>query len=200
MLTLRTSPASPFGRKCHIAAIEVGLEDRLVIEATATGDPGNGLWGQNPLGKVPTLLLDDGTALFDSRAICEYLDSLHSGATLFPAEGEARWTALRLQALADGICDAAVARRGESLRPDGERSQKALAHLRGVVDRACDWLEVEIDALEGPLTIGGIAAAAALGYLDYRFGDERWRDARPRLAAWHATFADRPSWRATTAP
>lgn len=197
MLTLRTSPASPFGRKCHIAAIEVGLEDRLVIQVTAPSDPASGLWSQNPLAKVPTLLLDDGAALFDSRVICEYLDSLHSDPTLFPAEEEARWTALRLQALADGICDAAVARRGESLRPEGEKSPKALAAQRALVDRACDWLEAGIEALDGPLTIGQIAVAAALGYLDYRFGEERWRDARPRLAAWHATFTDRPSWRAT---
>lgn len=197
MLTLRTSPASPFGRKCHIAAIEVGLEDRIAIHPTAPTDPASGLWGQNPLAKIPTLLLEDGTAVFDSRVICELLDGLHAGPKLFPAQGDARWAALRLQAIGDGICDAAVARRGESLRPEGEKSPKALAYQRANIDRACDWLEASSAALDGPLTIGAIAVAVALGYLDFRFAHEPWREGRPLLAAWHAAFSDRPSWRAT---
>ncbi len=194
LLTLATSP---FGRKCHAAAIELGLADRIAIIETPPAGPDN----PNPLARVPALILDDGGLLYDSRVICEYLDALAGGDRLFPADGAARWTALRLQALGDGIGDAAVARRGESLRPDGEKSPRALAKYAAETAAACDRLEDEVAALGDPAaampTIGALAVAAALAYLDLRFADEPWRPSRPRLAQWYAGFSSRRSWRST---
>jgi len=108
MLTLRTSPASPFGRKVRIAAAELGLEGRIAIERADTGDPADSLRRQNPLGKIPVLLLEDGQAIFDSRVIVEYLDGLAGGGRLIPAELAPRICALTLQSLADGVADAAI--------------------------------------------------------------------------------------------
>src|SRR5262245_57489544 len=121
-MKLRFSPASPYVRKCLVLAHEVGIAGRLEIVPTVTADPASGLAKDNPLGKIPALILDNGETLFDSPVICEYLDSLHDGAKLVPSSGTARWTALRRQALADGLLDAALLRRYESLRPANEQS------------------------------------------------------------------------------
>lgn len=200
MLKLRYSPTSPYVRKVVMLIHEIGLGDRVERIRTDPWSAEETLGSQNPLNKVPTLITEDGMALFDSPVICEYLDSLHDGPKMFPAAGPARWVALRLLALGDGICDAAVLRRLEQMRPDAQRSADWIARQQRAVMRGCDFLEAHVDELAGPLTVGGLAVLAALGYLDFRFGDEDWRPGRPRLAAWFAEASQRDSFRQTQPP
>ena len=196
-MKLRYSPASPYVRKVMITAIETGLDGRIEIVPTSVWDPATDIAGDNPLGKVPALITDGGEVLYDSPVICEYLDSLHDGAKLFPPSGGARWTALRRQALADGILDAAVGRLLEGKRPDGERSDAWMARLATTIGRALDAFEDEADALGDAATIGHVAIGCALGYLDFRFADDHWRSGRPALADWYEVFAQRRSVIAT---
>lgn len=199
-MKLRYSPTSPFVRKVMMVAIECGLDGGLDLEKTDAWSPQTDLPKHNPLSKVPALILDDGTTLYDSPVICEYLDTLHDGARLFPPPGPARWAALRQQALADGICDAAVLRRLELNRADGERSPAWAERQRLAVARACDALEAEAASLPTEPTIGTLAVLAALAYLDFRWGHEDWRQDRPTLAAWFRTASDRESFRRTAPP
>lgn len=199
-MKLRHSHTSPYVRKVMMVAIECGLDGAIESEPTDAWSPATDLPSINPLGKVPTLLLDDGTALFDSPVICEYLDSLHAGAKLFPAPGAARWTALRQQAMGDGICDAAVGRRLEQNRPDGERSQRWVDRYGAAVLRTVDALEADAAALPAQPTIGTFALLAALGYLDFRWPEAAWREGRPALAAWYARESQRPSFLRTAPP
>lgn len=196
-MKLRYSKTSPYVRKVMMVAMEAGLAANITLEPTDAWSPDTTLPQDNPIGKVPTLILDDGTTLYDSPVICEYLDGLHDGPKLFPAVGPARWTALRLQALADGICDAAVLRRLEAMRPEGERSPSWIGRQRMVLVRGCDALEADAGKLAGPTTVGTLAAMAALGYLDLRCADLGWRDGRPRLAAWFEEASRRQSFRDT---
>ncbi|MGX5737124.1 glutathione S-transferase [Bosea thiooxidans] len=196
MLVLRSSPASPFGRKVKMAALELGLMDRIEIVAADTNDPSEPLRRQNPLGKIPTLVLEDGTTLFDSRVIVEYLDHL-AGGKIFPA-GEARFGQLRLQALADGIADAALLQVYEGrYRPEEGRNASWLAHQAGKVTRGLEALEAAPPAFPDRPRIGEIALACALGYLDLRF-EGKWRADFPKLVAWLDDFANRvPAFEAT---
>ena len=197
-MKLRYSPTSPYVRKVSVAAVELGLAGRIERIATDTRDPKSGLAQDNPLGKVPALILDDGEFLYDSPVICEYLDSLHQGPKLIPAAGPARWRALRQQALCDGILDAAILRMLESVRrPEALRWPDWIALQSGKVARALDRLEADVAQLSGPPTIGQITAGCALGYLDFRFSSEDWRAAHPKLAAWYKDFAKRPSMAGT---
>jgi len=194
--------ASPFVRKVRVLAAETGLASRMeLVQSVFTPvSPDTDLFASNPLGKIPTLMLDDGTALFDSRVICEYLDSLHAGPKMFPSEGEARWAALARQALGDGILDAAVGTRYElALRDPSRQWPEWIENQRQKYRRSLDALEAEAASLDGALDIGVITAACALGYLDFRYPDEGWRDTRPGLARWYASFSERESMR-TTAP
>lgn len=185
-MLLRSAPASPFGRKVKIAAALLGLSDRIEIVQTDTTDPNDPLRSANPLGKIPTLELPDGTALFDSRVIVDYLDWLAGGAKIVPAEPEARFAQLRLQALCDGLCDAALMIVYESrFRPEELRSASWVDNQAGKISRGLAVLEASPPALE-PL-IGQIALACALGYFDLRF-EGRWRDDHPRLVAWLDAF------------
>jgi glutathione S-transferase len=148
---------------------------------------------QNPLGKIPTLVLDDGTVLYDSPVICEYLDGLHDGPKLYPAWPE-RLTALRRLALGDGMLDIALAWLGERFRPVERQSAPHIALWQGKLRACVDALEAEAGAFgSGAPTIGHIGIGVALSYLDFRFGDLRWRDGHPHLAAWQASFEARPS-------
>ncbi len=198
MPVLRSSPPSPFGRKVKIAAAELGLLDRIEIRMADTNDPADSLRAENPLGKIPALILADGTVLFDSRVILEWLDLEAGGGRILPAEPGPRFAALRLQALADGLADAALLIVYEGrLRAENERSANWLAHQQGKIDRALDALEAERLDPEAPLSVGTIALACALGYLDLRLAG-RWRDARPGLVAWLDRFAARvPSFEKT---
>ena len=197
-MKLRYSPTSPYVRKVSVTAIELGLADRIERIATDTQDRDSSITEHNPLGKVPALILDDGGLLYDSPVICEYLDSLHDGPRIFPAEGPARWTALRQQALGDGILDAAILRMLEMVRrPEAFRWPGWIKHQTTKVMRGADQFEAEAAALEGPLTIGRITAGCALGYLDFRAPELDWRDGRPALAAWYEGFAQRPAMQQT---
>jgi glutathione S-transferase len=196
MLILRSSPTSPFGRKIKIAIAELGLESRIEVVPADTNDPAESLRRQNPLGKVPTLVFEDGTTLFDSRVIAEYLDHLAGGGRLFPA-GEARFAQLRLQAVADGICDAALLQVYElRLRTAEMRNAAWVENQAGKVARALATLEAAPPIYDRP-AIGEIALACALGYLDLRF-EGAWRNTHPALVAWLDAFAARvPAFEAT---
>ncbi len=197
MIKLYYAAPSPYARKVRAMVIEIGLQDRVELCATNPWESEPALLQGNPLSKVPTLIADDGAALFDSPLICEYLDSLHDGERLIPAAGPARWRAMGIQSLADGILDAAVARIVEGRRPAALRSADWDARQNAAVTRALDRLEQEAKALEVPTGVAQLAAGCALGYLDFRFPQEPWRDGRPRLAAWYAGFSERPSMRET---
>jgi glutathione S-transferase len=197
MLILRSSPASPFGRKVKIAAAVLGLSDKIEIVAADTNDPSEPLRQQNPLGKIPTLVLRDGTTLFDSRVIVEYLDHLAGGGKIIPA-GEERFAQLRLMALADGLCDAALLQVYEvRFRPEANRDSAWVANQAGKVARALTALEISPPTLGDTPRIGEIALACALGYLDLRF-EGKWRADHPALGAWLDAFeAKVPAFEAT---
>lgn len=193
-MKLRYSTTSPFVRKVHVLAIETGQIDKLELVKTNTADPNSDHGKDNPLNKVPALVLDDGSKLYDSRVICEYLDS-QSGGKFFPAAGPARWTALRRQALADGMADAAVLRMMESRRPEQQRSPDVDKRQKLKVTQGLAALEA--DHLGPQLDIGTLMVAIVLDYLDFRFKHEDWRPAHPKLAAWHKTFSERASLKKT---
>ena len=193
-MKLRYSPTSPYVRKVWIVALETGLAERIELVTTNAWAPDTDLTADNPLSKVPALIADGGEALFDSPVICEYLDSLHGGQRLVPESGGARWAQLRLQALADGILDAALAKRIETaMRPEDKRWPGWVERQGNAIRRGLDVLEEECAAWGSDFLIGQITVAAALGYLDFRFGAEDWRPGRPRLAAWFAAISGRVS-------
>lgn len=196
-MKLRYSPLSPFVRKVTVTLIETGLEDRVERIPTDVWDPETDIAKDNPLGKIPTLITGDGKALYDSPVICEYLDGLHDGDKLFPASGQARWQALRLQALGDGMSEAGIATLLETRRPEELQYEKWMARQTAAILRAMDALESETDGLEGPLTIGQVAVGCSVGWLDFRFPDLGWRQDRPGLAEWFEGFNERPSMTAT---
>ncbi len=199
-MKLYHSAASPFVRKALVAAHETGLAERIEIATIALTPTASNpeLDRENPIGKIPALVLADGTTLFDSRVICEYLDTRHGGPRLFPASGPTRWTALRRQALADGLLDAAILCRYETfLRPEERRWEDWVDGQRAKFRRTLDALEGEADSFGDTVDIGTIAAACAADYLDFRSLDDGWREHRPRLAAWLEGFAARPSMQAT---
>ena len=190
------SPTSPYVRKVMVVAIETGLDGQIEKLTKNVWAPDTDTVNFNPLGKVPALILDNGTTLFDSPVICEYLDSIGNGG-FFPKEGEARWNALRLQALADGVMDAAILRLLEGKRDEGTRSENWITRQKSVMERGLDALENDLDRLGGDLTIGGITVGVMLSYLDFRYVADNWRTSRPGLADWYDGIADRPSVVAT---
>jgi len=195
-LRLFFSPTSPFVRKVLACAIARGIEDRIEKVSTSTMTSAE-LPLANPLGKVPCLLLDDGTAVYDSPVICDHLDTIGGAAPLLPATVPARLRAMILQALADGIMDAAVLRRGQLAAPQDEARAASNARQKAAVERGLDRLES--DPPQGLEDIGAISVACALGYLDFRYSSEPWRETRPQLAAWFASVSTHPAL-ATTAP
>ncbi|HSS64034.1 MAG TPA: glutathione S-transferase N-terminal domain-containing protein [Gammaproteobacteria bacterium] len=197
-MQLRYSPTSPYVRKVMVTALETGLDKKLEKIPTNPWDPETDLPEDNPIGKVPALRIDGGDVLFDSPVICEYLDGQHGGAKLFPASGDARWSVLRLQALADGILDAAVLCVLEGKRPKELQSKDWVARQKKAIERSLDALEQSISGLDvGQLTIAQIAAGCALGYLDFRKPVDDWRKGRPKLEKWYEEFSKRPSMQAT---
>ncbi len=193
------SSRSPYVRKVMVVAHELGVADRIACIRTvvAANKPNPDVLAHNPLGKLPTLLLDDGSALYDSPVICEYLDTLAGTPCLHPAPGPARIAALRRQALADGVLDLLLGRLGECGRTD-ERAVQLEAAARVKLDTVLAALETEAPAFAAaPPDIGGIAIGCALSYWDFRFAAEAWRPRHPGLAAWHAGFASRSSVAAT---
>jgi glutathione S-transferase len=201
MLTLRSSPASPFVRKVRIAAGILGLERDIAIVPADTIDRNDTIRQQNPLGKIPALVLEDGTVLFDSRVILEYLDHRAGGGVIVPKDATARFAALRLQALADGIMDASILLIYEGrFRPAERHEPKWVDHQAGKVARGLAALEAAPPALDAVPNIGQITLACALGYRDFRF-QGTWRKDHPRLVAWLDQFAARvPAFAATKPP
>ena len=200
-MKLYVNPASPFARKVSITIAELGLGAQ-VQEQTATVSPitrNEEIARDNPLTKIPTLILNDGTALFDSPVICEYLDHASGTPRLFPPAGPARWAALRRQALADGLMDAAILMRYESvLRTETLRWPEWLDGQKRKITGALDAMEKDGAGLGAGFDIGHISFACALGYLDLRFDHFQWRGGRPALAAWFAVMNQRASVAATT--
>jgi glutathione S-transferase len=201
MLTLRTGFGSPFGRKARIAVSILGLDGKVNIEPASTQDAADPISKQNPLGKVPVLLLDDGSTLFDSPVILEYLDALAGGGRILPKEMNPRFDALRLEALADGILDASILVVYEGrYRPPEKLVQKWVDMQTAKVARGLAALEAAPPGLDPTPNVGQITLACALGYRDFRFPGT-WREAHPRLVAWLDAFAKRvPSYEATTPP
>ena len=194
------SPASPYVRKVMVVAREKGIADRIEKIATKVSPVSRNrqLVPHNPLGKVPCLLLDDGRALVDSRVIAAYLDSL-AEPRLNPDGGSARYDALTLEALADGLLDGCLLVRYETLlRPAELQWSDWRDGQAAKIDGVLDLLEANwIKSLDGPVTIGVIAVACALGYLDFRFAAKDWRATHPGLAAFFARFRERPAMQAT---
>lgn len=196
-MKLHWSPKSPYVRKVMVCAHELELvpELELVRSVAAMLKPNAQLMQDNPLSKIPTLVLDDGRTLFDSAVICEFLNDLAHG-KLFPQAPDQRWRSLRWHALGDGFLDALILWRNERERT---------APLTPLIDafalkaQAClEQLEKETaELVQAPLCVGQVAIACALGYIDYRFSDMGWRNHAPQLAAWHHSLSQRPSFQAT---
>lgn len=198
-MKLRSSAPSPFGRKVKIAAVLCGIH--LDVEQADTNNPADSLRQQNPLGKIPVLLRDEGGPLYDSRVILEYLDTAAGGGVILPKSGEPRFAALTTQALADGLMDAALLQVYEArFRPAEIRSDTWLDHQAGKVTRALALFEAappQRAEVTAAADVGEIALACALGYLDLRFAGS-WRADHPALVAWLDAFAARvPAFEAT---
>jgi glutathione S-transferase len=199
-MKLYWSPRSPFVRKVMVFAHETGLAGRIetvktLVSSTAANRE---LMRVNPLGKIPTLVTDDGKVLFDSYVICDYLDSLHVGDKLIPSAPDRRWQALRWHALGDNLLDNLVPWRSELMRPKPQQSPETLAAYDAKARASLDFLEDEAAALGAAATgIGHVAVGVALGYMDFRFPELGWRDGRSKLSAWHETFSRRTSYRNT---
>jgi glutathione S-transferase len=201
MLTLLSSPSSPFVRKVRIAASLLGLEREIALQPADTTDPADAVRRHNPLGKIPALVLEDSSVLFDSRVILDYLDHRAGGGKIVPRDAAARFAALRLQALADGIMDASILLIYEGRWRPVERHEPRWIDLQaGKVARALTSLEAAPPALDALPNVGQIALACALGYRDFRFNGT-WRPDHPRLVAWLERFAAAvPAFAATSPP
>jgi glutathione S-transferase len=212
-MKLYFSPFSPYVRKCLVVAHELGLGARITLLPSAAHpvQRDQAIIANNPLGKVPTLLTDDGQALYDSRVICEYLDDL-AGGRLFPKTGTARWQALTLHALGDGMLDAALLARYEDVaRPEAIRWKEWRAGQLDKIETSLASLEHALagsgkgvgkenaNALSDRADIGTLAIGCALWYVDVRFADLNWRGRYPMVAQWYAAFAQRPSMQASWA-
>ena len=195
-------PASPYVRKVMAVANLVGLTSKIELLPSAVTPVARDetVFAKNPLGKVPTLITDDGVALYDSRVICEYLASHAGDAKLFPAAGPARWKALQLMALGDGIMDACQPRRREIALPQDDGRKEYIATQRAKVDRAIAVLEAEADELGALTTIGEVTIGCALGYLDFRYANEPWRPGHPKLTAWYEKVSALPALAQTVPP
>lgn len=196
-MKLYHAAASPFARKVRVLVREKGLLGRVEeINLSPLADPPE-LHAANPLGKVPALVLADSTVLFDSPVICEYLDTISGSPRLLPKEGERRWQLLRVQALADGIMDAAVALVYESRRPEAQRSPDWDRRWRACIHRALVAMSGNASVLAGPLHLGSIAIACALGYLDFRLPDIDWRGRHRKLVEIYTTLSATPAMQET---
>ena len=191
------SATSPFVRKVMACAIAREIDHQIELLPTNANASPPELLAANPLSKVPCLVTADGLALFDSPVICEFLDTIENALPMFPGHGGQRWRALKLQAMADGVMDAAVLRRGEQLRPQETARDANMARQKAAVDRTlAEW---EHEPPHQLVDIGSISVGCALGYVDLRFPMEPWRETHPHLAAWFAAFSAHPAM-AKTAP
>jgi glutathione S-transferase len=197
------SPNSPYARKARIIIHELDLESR-VKETIVTLPADAKFRAVNPLGKIPALVLDDGSVIYDSPVICEYLDNLGQGkffprASLF-REAQGRWRALTLQALGDGLADAVVRRNQEMRLPEDKRSTEIIERQTAAIESAFSVADRASPKFPAEPAIGEIAIACAIGYLDLRVPHDGWRDRYRNLARWLENFAKRPSAIATAPP
>ncbi|WP_339857242.1 glutathione S-transferase [uncultured Nisaea sp.] len=202
-MKLLYAPASPFVRKVLVFIKELGLEDKVeLIKVSSTViDPNAELAASNPVAKIPTLVMDNGKGLFDSRVITAYLDTLASSPSFYPAAGEARWDVLRMEATADGLMDAAVNNRYErGLRPADKQWDAWSDGQVKKVHGALKALDSEAAAFGDRIDAGIVGAACACGYLDFRYPDIGWRESYPALGAWYAKFSERKSMQETQPP
>jgi glutathione S-transferase len=200
MMILRSVPPSPFARKVRIAIALLGMDDEVRIEAADPLDTGDSLRRQNPLGKIPVLLTEDGTAVYDSRVILEYLDHRAGGGRILPRDWNARLAALRMQATCDGILDASILLVYEGRwRPTEKHEPKWLTHQTEKVARAMTLMESSPPPIEATPHVGQITLACTLGYLDFRFAG-RWRSEYPQLVRWLDQFAAQVPAYAATGP
>ncbi len=196
MMTLHWSPRSPYVRKVMIAIFEMGLQEQVRTVRTVAGGttPHLALMQINPVGKIPTLELPDGSAIYDSPVIIEYLDTLHDGPKLYPSAWPERLTALRRHALGQGMLDTALPLLAEGFRPPERQSEPHKALWRAKLVACVAALEGEAEALgSSGFSIGHLAIGVALAYLDFRFAALAWRDGHPKLTAWLETFNARPA-------
>jgi len=198
MMILRSTPPSPFGRKVKLAASVLGLSGEIKVEPADTNDDSDSLRRQNPVGKIPVLVLEDGSTLYDSRVILEYLDHRAGGGKIIPAQPGARFAALRVQALADGMTDAQILVLYEGRwRPPELHVKKWLDYQTGKITRGLAALEAEPPSLDAIPNVGQIAVACFLGHRDLRFAGD-WRANHPKLVAWLDRFAAQvPAFAAT---
>jgi glutathione S-transferase len=183
-----------------VAAHETGVASRIetIRVEVAVTKLNPEVMAHNPLNRIPTLVLEDGGLLFDSRVICEYFDSLNTGPRLFPSDPAEKWVALRREALGSGIMENGVAGIGERARPRELQSQPHLSAYKAKINSALDYLEADASALSRDrFNIGHLSIGCALGYLDFRYADDDWRTGRADLAQWHKAFAERASFRLT---
>ncbi|GGB35460.1 glutathione S-transferase [Tistrella bauzanensis] len=198
-MKLYYTPTSPFARIVRLAILELDIADRVETTVSDPWTETSGLAAVNPLEKVPALELDDGRVLVESLLIADYLDRSLGGSRLVPQDDSGWVSERRLAALGHGVIDAGVARLIERLRrPEPYRWAGWDARQKAKMVRTLDLLEQEADTVLGDTpSLGRLAVAAALGYMDFRFADDAWRDGRPKLAAWFAVFGARPSMQAT---
>ncbi len=199
MMVLRSAPPSPFARKVRIGAALVGFDDRFTLENTDVRAPDPAFFDENPVGKLPVLVLEDGGSLYDSRVILEYFDHLAGGGRLIPTDPSERFATLKLQALADAMMEAALLQIYEvRYRPEARRHAEWVRWQDGKVSRALHALEKAPPAHPERADVGRIALACALGYLDLRF-DGRWRRDHPKLVRFLDAFAAAvPAFEATS--
>lgn len=200
-MKLYGSLTSPYVRKVRIVLLEKNLAHDMIVESPA--DAAGNVTRLNPLRAVPVLERDDGEVLFDSLMICEYVDSLNDKPRFYPASGEARWQALRWQALGQGMLEATVARMLEGRKPAEKQDASVIAKHEARIAAALAFAVARVPAngfiLGGSLGISDIALGTALGYLDLRYAHD-WRGKFPKLAAWYESIAQRPSFVETMAP
>ena len=200
MMILRSTPPSPFGRKVKLAASVLGFSADIRIEKADTNDANDTVRRQNALGKIPVLVLEDGSTLFDSRVILEYLDHRAGGGKIIPQESKARFAALRLQALADGMTDAQILIVYEGrFRPPEHHVKAWTDYQADKIRRGFDELEANPPSLDPIPNVGQIALACFLGHRDFRFAGD-WRAAHPKLVTWLDRFAAKvPAFETTKA-
>lgn len=185
---------SPYARKVRIATIETGLHDEVEWAMITREQRAEIIPGINPLGKVPVAILDSGNVLYDSPVICAYVDSLNSGPKLIPEAGNDRWAVLTLEALGDGLGEAVIATSQEDDKPDGKRSQGIVDRQRGKVNSALTQLDSQAAEFRKPPSMGEIAVACALGYMEFRDVVPGWRDTYPNLGSWYGEILNRRSF------
>lgn len=196
-MQLFSSPTSPFVRKVRVLIREKGATGKVrETVVAALNDPAE-LHAANPLGQVPALTLDDGTQIFNSPVICQFLDEELGGHKFLPASGKAHWADMRLQTIGDGIAEAAVSLSFERARPEEQRSPVWTGRWQRAIARSLDVLEAEADTLDAELTLGRIAIACALSYVDFRHDNLNWRDGHPKLSQWYKNVSGRPAFKET---